>query len=139
MDEIEKQKKKLKEMQSERKRKKWKKRINWINKYKSSLTYIIIFLMLGFIIFNQVTYVDTDQYFYIGEVEDIGIRWEGGYTKTAVLWVRFNDSNSIDFRKYSFDVYEKIDSGVNEYVGNRVIITYEKSILENTLLSIMIL
>ena len=65
--------------------------------------------MLGYIILNQATYIDKNQYFYIGEIKDIGIRWEGGSTKTAVVWISFNDTNKIDFQRYNYDVYERIE------------------------------
>ena len=127
----------LQKLKSNQRKDKWTKRFNWIQKHKQQLTFATIFFMLGFIIFNQVTYTNTEQRFYIGEVKDMGIRWEGGSTITAVVWISFNDSNKIDFQRYSYDVYERVEEYSDMYVGSKVIVTYEKSLFDNTLLYIM--
>jgi len=139
MKEIEKAKQKLNELKNNQRKQKWAKRINLIKRHKQQLVFATIFIMLGFIIFNQVTYTTVEQRFYIGEVKDMGIRWEGGSTKTAVVWISFNDSTKIDFNRYSYNAYDIIDSNSERYIGNNVLIAYEKGFMENTLLFIMLL
>lgn len=136
MSELEKAQKKLQKIKSEMNKEKWDKRIKWFHRHKQKIVFGIIFLMLGYIILNQTTYIDKDQYFYIGEIKDMGIRWEGGSTKTAVVWISFNDTNKIDFQRYNYDVYERIEDYSYRYIGNKVIVIYEKSPFDNTLLSI---
>ena len=139
MKELEEARSKLQKIKSEQRKERWDKKVNWIQKHKQQLVFATIFIMLSFIIFNQVTYVNTEQRFYIGEVKDMGIRWEGGSTKTAVVWISFNDSTEIDFRKYSYNSYEMIESDSDRYIGNNILVTYEKGFMENTLLFIMLL
>ena len=137
MSELEEAQKKLQKIKDEMRKEKWDKRINWIQRHKQKIVFGVIFLMLGYIILNQTTYIDKDQYFYIGEIKDMGIRWEGGSTKTAVVWISFNDSNKIDFQRYNYNVYERVEDFSYKYIGCKVIVTYEKSPFDNTLLFIM--
>jgi len=139
MDKIEETEKKLQELKRNQRKEIWNKRFSWIQKHKQSLVFATIFLMLIFIILNQVTHIDTEQCFYIGEVKDIGIRWEGNsYHKTAIIWILFNDTTKMEFQKYNYNIFDKIESNFTIYKGERAILIYNRFITENTLLSIIL-
>ena len=137
MNEIEKTKDRLRELKSKQRRQKVQNKLDWVSVHKDSLVISTIILMLTFIIFNQVTYTDVDQQMYVGQVKDIGIMWSGGTTKTASLFMFFNDSNNISFQRYNFNICEIFENQPERFDERYVIVTYEKVGNERTLLSIM--
>jgi len=137
MEEIEKAKNKLRGLKSQQRKQKIQKKLDWISVHKEGLVAVTIILMLVFIIFNQVTYTDVDQQIYVGQVKDIGIMWSGGITKTASIFMLFNDSNKIIFQRYNFNIYEIFEDQPERFDEKYVIVTYEKAGNVRTLLSVM--
>jgi len=137
MKEIEKAKSKLHKLKSEQRQQKIQKKLDWVNIHREGLVTATIILMLVFIIFNQVTCTNVDQQIYVGQVKDTGIVWSGGTTKTAALFISFNDSNKLIFQRYDFNIYKIFKEQPERFDDEYVVVSYEKVGNKRTLLSIM--
>ena len=137
MDELEETKKKLNELKKQKSKLIWDNRFDFINKNRKQLAYSFIVLLLCVIIFNQVT--EVKYHYYAGEIENTGVTWKGGMTKTAHLWINFKYHNNISFNRYNYDVFGEFENNKTKYIGNKVMIAYEEGLFERRLVSIVII